>query len=59
MDEGNNTLPEPKGFDYFVAIVFLFIFSLLALVAGLYSNITALVYKDKYELRGQLFEICF
>jgi len=42
VDEGN-ILPEPKWYDYFIAIVFLFIFGVLALVVGLYSNIDALV----------------
>ena len=42
VDEGN-ILPEPKWNDYFIAIVFLFIFGVLALVVGLYSNIEALV----------------
>jgi len=38
-----NILPEPKGYDYFVAIVLLFIFGVFALVVGLYENIAALV----------------
>jgi len=42
VDEGN-ILPEPKWYNYFIAIVFLFIFGILALVVGLYSNIEALV----------------
>ena len=42
VEEGN-ILPEPKWYDYFVAIVFLFIFGVVALVVGLYSNIAALV----------------
>ena len=42
VEEGN-ILPEPKGLDYFVAIVFLFIFGLFALVVGLYETTAALV----------------
>ena len=42
VEEGN-ILPEPKWYDYVVAIVFLFIFGVFALVVGVYSNIVAIV----------------
>ena len=42
QEENGEALPDPQGFDYLVAIVFI-IFGVVALVAGLTSNIWGIV----------------